>query len=57
LEISQVQGKVSLASMPDSKNLDLADSQVQGNVSFARMSNPRNFDLAELGLGSQPSPK
>ena len=43
--------------MPDSKNLDLADSQVQDNVSFARMPNPRNFDLAELGLDSQPSPK
>jgi len=57
LAISQVQGNVSLASMPDSKNLDLPDRQVQGNVSFARIPNPRNFDLAELGLGSQPSPK
>ena len=45
-QISQVQGSVGLARMPDPKHLDLAFSQVQDGVGLARMSDSMRLDLA-----------
>lgn len=52
-----------LASIPDSKNLDLTDSQAQGNVGFANMLNLRNLDLtvsqiqSNVNLTNMSNPK